>query len=349
MSVPERVLEAVTNEPKHREPLMDNVKAALILLVVIGHFISANKQNPFVMRWLYTVVYLFHMPLFVLVSGYFAKSVYQNGRYRYKRILSTLLAYLFFQLIYAITFAAFGRFNMGDMLLFTQTDAQWYLMALMMWYLCLPFFQRIKPAIALPATVVLALLSGYVTNTYFLSLTRVVNFLPYFLAGYYLSLYGKNIMSWLNNKWVRILSAICACAVAVGVGLYLRYVGSIPYLYRDISYANATDILTRVFNGACAVALGLGFFAVCPRRKMLITYLGARTMQVYVYHIIVYYILVFSGAFETMLTWSVLIRCLLVPVGLTLLLSLKLFCYPFRWFDRLDPQRFLIVDNNCDE
>ena len=53
-----------------REAYWDNVKGILILLVVLTHFMSREGF----LNDLYSAVYLFHMPLFVFVSGLFHKN-----------------------------------------------------------------------------------------------------------------------------------------------------------------------------------------------------------------------------------------------------------------------------------
>ena len=45
------------------------------MLVVIGHFLLPMERTRFVGSLIH-IIYLFHMPMFALISGYFAKSVY---------------------------------------------------------------------------------------------------------------------------------------------------------------------------------------------------------------------------------------------------------------------------------
>ena len=52
---------------KQRNPYWDTLKAMLIVLVVLGHTGTAMGN-----KWL-SVIYAFHMPLFIFISGYFSK------------------------------------------------------------------------------------------------------------------------------------------------------------------------------------------------------------------------------------------------------------------------------------
>ncbi|MCD8133214.1 MAG: acyltransferase family protein [Clostridiales bacterium] len=57
---------------KERNDHFDNIKAVLIFLVVLGHVfrnLGANGDEYLV----YKIIYSFHMPAFLFVSGYFMK------------------------------------------------------------------------------------------------------------------------------------------------------------------------------------------------------------------------------------------------------------------------------------
>ena len=72
----------------------DNLKAALIFLVVIGHVFELVTSRLIDIAYMF--VYIFHMPLFIFVSGYFAK-------YSPKKLLFSLIPlYFFFQLLYIV-------------------------------------------------------------------------------------------------------------------------------------------------------------------------------------------------------------------------------------------------------
>ena len=59
---------------KERDYFFDNLKAVLIFLVVLGHFLLPIHGES-VLVVVKRLIYVFHMPLFVFVSGYFAKKI----------------------------------------------------------------------------------------------------------------------------------------------------------------------------------------------------------------------------------------------------------------------------------
>ena len=86
---------------KERDYFFDNLKAVLIFLVVLGHFLLPIHGES-VLVVVKRLIYVFHMPLFVFVSGYFAKKIYKNGQYNFKKILYLIKAYIIF--VIAISF-----------------------------------------------------------------------------------------------------------------------------------------------------------------------------------------------------------------------------------------------------
>lgn len=56
---------------KERDYFFDNSKFYLIALVFIGHIINTCRSND-IAKWLYDFIYVFHMPAFIFISGYFS-------------------------------------------------------------------------------------------------------------------------------------------------------------------------------------------------------------------------------------------------------------------------------------
>ncbi len=92
---------------KERDYFFDNLKAVLIFLVVLGHFLLPIHGES-VLVVVKRLIYVFHMPLFVFVSGYFAKKIYKNGQYNFKKILYLIKAYIIFVIAIQIVYALCG-------------------------------------------------------------------------------------------------------------------------------------------------------------------------------------------------------------------------------------------------
>ena len=86
-----------------RNKSMDIAKAIGIILVVIGH-----SDSP-----LRSFVYLFHMPLFFFISGYFYKDEYSDKPFKliFKRLKSLYIPFVAYQMIFILLHNFFYKIN----------------------------------------------------------------------------------------------------------------------------------------------------------------------------------------------------------------------------------------------
>ena len=82
-----------------RHGQIDVLKGAGILLVVFGHLIEKPSAQSVLLQILYTDIYSFHMPLFVFLSGIFARDTLEARDYR-KIAWTLFFPLLVFQLVY---------------------------------------------------------------------------------------------------------------------------------------------------------------------------------------------------------------------------------------------------------
>ena len=83
-----------------RSVYFDNAKAILIYLVVLGHLLSGYLGANEYLDTLYLIIYLFHMPAFIVISGHFSRKI--KSIEDIKKLIKTLfIPYVIFQLIYS--------------------------------------------------------------------------------------------------------------------------------------------------------------------------------------------------------------------------------------------------------
>lgn len=58
-----------------RTVYFDNAKAILIYFVVLGHLLSGYLLENEYVDTFYLVIYLFHMPAFILIAGHFLEGL----------------------------------------------------------------------------------------------------------------------------------------------------------------------------------------------------------------------------------------------------------------------------------
>ena len=165
-----------------RDCYFDNLKGVLIFIVVLGHFLSKmNNLDNSIVRTLYSYIFLFHMPLFILVSGYFSK------KFKFIRVMDLLIVYMIFQFfIYPIGMALIS----GKIIDFTWQSlvipryTYWYLLSLVVWKCITPILPKnyIVLFILLLISVIPSITPGI--DWRILSIGRTISFYPFFYFGY---------------------------------------------------------------------------------------------------------------------------------------------------------------------
>lgn len=290
------------NELKdNRDNLIDNLKAFLIVLVIFGH-VNTKLRSVGELTRLYYFIHTFHMPCFAFTSGYLAKTVMKDGKFRGERYFSTLWLFVFFRLVNCGTARAFG--HPAKLEFFDIESAAWYLLALSAWYVLVPLLLSMRPAVGLAVTVLAGLLVGYADNVgTFLTFSRMLVFLPFFAAGLYLP--REKLMGFVERYGkMRILAVVFLLAAAsyfVFVGNPLKscariVFGGTPYSVALKTYApygffirGGLYLFAALVSMACVLAV--------PRRKMWFSYVGKYSLAVYILHIFVRDILVYAGVF----------------------------------------------------
>lgn len=202
---------------KERNLKLDNAKGVLITLVVIGHMLLPIQGTTRGVTNFFYMIYAFHMPAFVFISGLLAQHIYTRAPKRYfngRRWCSTLWLYLLFQFILFFSeIPAYGRTTRFPDFLHTS-GAPWYLLALLLWYLMIPFFYAYRnfpcSLIAWILLTIMSLAGGYLASGAlaglgdFLALDRVIAFAPFFFAGYFIG--PERLMRFLDAEQDRALS-----------------------------------------------------------------------------------------------------------------------------------------------
>lgn len=266
---------------RERIALFDNVKGLLIILVVFGHIAHpVHNSNP-VLSALFDIIYLFHMPLFVLVSGLFAKGAYRDGKLNVNRIISFAVLGFAFQLALALVNGAV----LTPQRILAFTSAPWYLISMAAWYAMTPILTRLGAARGLAASLAIALCWGAVDlSNGFLAISRTMAFLPCFALGYYLRPATIIELRARKGLWLAVgAAALTAGSRAIDPEAFAWF---FPMVYGDNPYelgfiAGVAQKLTALAVGG---AFSLAVLKLVPMRRCRLTTLGQRTLQVYVLH-----------------------------------------------------------------
>ena len=268
-----------------REYFVDNMRFILIFLAVLGHLLTIAE--PFAgSKFLYKVIYSFHMPAFIFVFGYYAK-------FNVKRIVfHWLVPYVCFQ-TFMFTFYRLVL-GLGTKLQYTNPFwSLWFLLTCAAFQFLLPLIQtdnKRKQLLIVAGSVCAALLIGYVSFIgKFLSISRVFVYFPWFLLGVYLRMNG-GYDSFFASKKITIKWFTCSfigCVLSVLFMYNFNITDKMLYGSHSYSVSGQTIwvrgiLMVITFSWIVLLCTATKLFA--SKRIPLITYIGQCTLAIYLLH-----------------------------------------------------------------
>ncbi|MFP5115162.1 acyltransferase family protein [Bacillaceae bacterium C204] len=268
-----------------RSKYFDNAKFILIFLVVFGHLISPLKEQDGILFTLYTFIFLFHMPAFIFISGYFSKGYNKKG-YLLKSIKKILLPYFIFQMIYSIYYYLNGQEARIEIDFLQPHWSLWFLLSLFCWNLLLYVFARFR-WIGFCFAVCLGIAIGFIDGVgSYLSLSRTFVFFPYFLLGFLLN--GDHLKKALRSKFSVPVGLVIILGTFLSFGFSFPD-NAVPWLLGDTSYSNMgqeewSDGLFRGLQYMLTLIVVFGFMTLIPSNPLKVSEIGERTLYVYLFH-----------------------------------------------------------------
>ena len=264
----------------YRDRRADNLKVLLIFLVVLGHLIEPFKN----MNNLYLLIYSFHMPVFVYISGYFAKG-------NKKSIIKPTIIYLISQTIYFLVY----RYILKDNIKFTYLRPiwiLWYIFCIVIWNIIVAIIKNIKFSktacyIIVGIAFLCSILCGFLNNIgYDFSLSRLITFFPFFMLGYFTKNFDLKLLKIDSEKENKIKVIVFTLIMLVCIAYFLTipvlnrnwFYGS--YSYKSGGYSFIFRIALNIFD-ICAIFFLTNF---TPDKNYKITVLGSKTLYIYLLH-----------------------------------------------------------------
>jgi len=265
---------------RSRDPYFDNAKFLLVTLVVIGHSWTLVPAGP-VQSWLYDALYAWHVPAFVLITGYLSRNFSWTRAKLWGLVRTVAVPYVIFEGLLAWYRHTIGGVDFHHLWADPHWP-MWYLSALFFWRLATPVFRRI-PAPVLVA-VVLSLTGGLWAGQ-IADAARIFGLLPFFVLG----------LRMRPEHWdlLRRPRLRRAALVTLGVILVAAFfaVGrlSTEWLYYRSRYsimgAGPLDgIGIRFVVLMIGLAGALAFFTLVPRQQSALSVRGRATLEVYLCH-----------------------------------------------------------------
>lgn len=266
-----------------RSSYWDNAKALLIFLVVLAHYYGTGMvyQGLSGGLWLiptsiYTFIYLFHMPLFSFISGYFSKHA-EKGRKQAFSVL--LLPYLLVNTVFVIL----DREQVNPLL--APYGPMWYPLALFFWRMVLPEIGRLKKSWLWGlgfALVCLVLTPG----KNYVAFQNAITFFPCFLLGYETT--PQRIQQLRNlPKWA------CGLVLLAAMSCVMILLGPLKQSFGDLCFFSRTYGATlsslkylafELLRYTIALVMGICVLNLIPERPSRLTSIGRNTLTVMLFH-----------------------------------------------------------------
>ncbi|WOO90014.1 acyltransferase family protein [Mollicutes bacterium LVI A0078] len=298
---------------------LDNLKALLIVLVVFGHLLEPYRNQSFFL-FLYIIIYSFHMPLFIIITGYFHK----DSR-SLKKLIYIYFLYNSFYWLFDLTLGGekFSSNTISSYLLIPNW-IMWYLLSLILWTLISRLTKKI-PLVS-PLVVFLSIIIQFLPfNFYILSIGRTISFFPFFYIGQYLK----------ENSNIREVKLSKAYIIPLLLFLLLFYINileviTVSLLYRSHSLLtlygslNISHFVLLALIFINALAWSLFIYIVIPKVPTRWTYLGQTTMPIYLEHAA--WVLIIQSVLDKYIvdkinTFTLLALLVLCTILITLMLS----------------------------
>ena len=264
----------MAEEKIFRSAYWDNIKGFLIILVVFAHCLFALQNVP-LNNLIVDAIYMFHMPAFVFVSGYFSKSEHSRSFFPMMNLLVAFVLLNGFFLLRGI-FSAEGTPSLVN-----PYFSAWYLLALLVWRISVPLLERVRNI--LPLLILFSLAAGFWAeiNMQFAAV-KIVVFFPYFMAGYFFS--KESAEKIRRKKFFPLGMILLVEAIAVG---YFSY-GAFNLTDRDLlpnTYANLNGFFGRIsLMIIAALSILTLLLASAEKNIPLLTKAGKNSLAIYLLH-----------------------------------------------------------------
>jgi len=264
----------------NRDHQMDNIKAVLLFLVAFGHTLDVYKGDWNINMYLMKYIYLFHMPLFAFITGYFTKNM---DKARDKAIQKCLIPYILFQLVYILMgkimiYIGVANFNSNvfNGSLLVPSSAFYYLLAVFVWKLIAKEFMNLRHPLILSVLLGVAVSITKMQEVH-MGYGAVFALLPFFVLGV---LCSKDMIAKIRNA--KKIFGITILVISIIPAVVLPYsIHSVRSAYANSGFDNLTGIFYRLIFYTIAVLIGYSVINLMSQKKTIFTHTGEASILVY--------------------------------------------------------------------
>jgi len=260
-------------EQQARNVYWDNYKGVLIFLVVFAHMLFALQDKYASVNYVVDFIYMFHMPAFVFVSGYFGKSEKSQGLKAIARLG-----------MYYVIFDSIIRFSYDTGNLLEPRYSYWYLLALIVWRTTSRFLAKIDKVVII--LFFITLITGFfdsIDNKF--AIARVICFYVFYMMGYLLPEEKSRIIEstkYTDRVYKGILILIIMSLISVCALIMYPYNDALQQMR---AYVEPMDLVARLVLVIVSLLAIWGLRNVMPAKRIpFFTMIGKNSLWIFLIH-----------------------------------------------------------------
>jgi fucose 4-O-acetylase-like acetyltransferase len=266
-----------------RNHLLDNAKAAFVVMVVLGHLIEPIRTLSATNQALYLYLYAVHIPGLVLLSGAVSHqelTLAAIGKSARIIFIPFFAFELLYEALYALTHDHVSPYAEG----FQPYWLLWYLPSLFLWRVMLPLVYRVRAPLLVSIFIGLGASCIDGLRGFFFDASRTLVWFPFFVAGY-------QWRSLLTAEAPSTLMRAVACGVLVGgVAVAFEFRGEYPHwlygseTFTALGVTTVVGLSIRLGLYILSAALVWAVISLLPRSETPLGQRSKNILYVYLWH-----------------------------------------------------------------
>ncbi len=298
-----------------RDYFFDTLKGFLIIAVIVGNTLELASPTNVNVHYFILFLYMFHMPVFTFVSGYFSKRSKRTTTQKVKHIFTI---YVLAQILYVAYYNYILHGELDFTLLATQWTF-WYLLSLTAWYIISDYIKNEK--LWFIGSIIFSLVIGFDTSVGSNgSFSRTFFFLPFFIAG---MMFKREYIETIKKYRNYLLTG----SIIILIILYfLQNYIPVDLLFEYTNYEHFIDLglfplFCRAFHYIGAFLLGGFLISIIPQKRTPLSSLGKMSLYMYLFHGTVANTMLpylnFNTLFSCILSCvTVVLICIIISIGI---------------------------------
>lgn len=268
-------------EERKRIYAIDNIKGIMIFLVVFGHFLlSAASRGEGLAFDIYSLIYCFHMPMFMFLSGYLTHNTTDVSFKKY------CIIYMIFNSLYFLI----GVLYCGEkMSVLNPAYSMWYILLLILFRWIIRCMSNrdglLLFVISMVAYVILPLCN---IGTFFVHI-KFATFFIYFVLGYLSqNLFTVKFYESRKKKEMLVAFVIFCVSVYLMFEMVNTFNLGFSFLNHATAFTNFGMVIVSLFSLFLNIIFIYAFMYAMPNKKLLcISMFGSNSLYIFLLHRIV--------------------------------------------------------------